>query len=70
MSEKRDTQKKELEQAITQALESLTRAQQLIRADLAFDEFAELKDEQIGETSEKNDGNVPPWLLGTPPKLQ
>jgi hypothetical protein len=71
VSENRDTQKKELEQAITQALDALTRAQQLIRADLALGERAELKKEQTsGETPEENDGNIPPRLLGKPPRLQ
>jgi len=69
--ENSNIQKKELEQAITQALDALTRAQQLIRADLALSERAELKNEQTsGETEEENDGNIPPWLLGKPPRLQ
>lgn len=71
MSENRDTQKKELEQAITVALDALTRAQKLIRADLTLSELAELKKEQTsGVTQGENDGNIPPWLLGKPPKLQ
>lgn len=71
MSEKGNTQKKELELAITQAIESLTRAQQLIRADLTFNEMTELKNKQTsGKIQEENDGNIPPWLLGKPPRLQ
>lgn len=71
MSENKDILKCQLEQAITEALEALTRVQQLIQADYALESLGELKKKQeMKKMSEENDGNIPPWLLGKTPKLQ
>ncbi len=71
MSENKETLRRELEQAITEASEALTRAQQLMQADYALESVGELKKKQeVEKLPEENDGNIPPWLLGKVPKLQ